>query len=74
MGRKVEILEDGLKITGTRGKLPDTEVAFDTDQDHRLAMAAGLFIKAGAHLILKNPQVVEKSYPLFWQNIGENFL
>jgi 3-phosphoshikimate 1-carboxyvinyltransferase len=68
-GRTVEVLEDGLKISGQL-KVSHTAVAFDPDHDHRLAMAASVLKSAGVPLQISHPEVVNKSYPGFWQAIG----
>ncbi len=49
-------------------------VVFHSHNDHRIAMAlAPLALKIG-EICVKNPQVVEKSYPDFWQGMGNFFL
>ena len=40
---------------------------FDVDQDHRMLMAATLANKLGAGLIVSDPNVVNKSFPEFWE-------
>lgn len=47
-----------------------TEFSFDPDHDHRMAFAAGLMKLKGYQIHIKNPQVVTKSYPEFWQVLG----
>lgn len=44
--------------------------AFDPDQDHRLVMAASLAQHQGARLIIKTPDVVNKSFPEFWRIVN----
>ena len=44
---------------------------FDPDQDHRMAMAAQVANMGGARLKIKNKSVVSKSFPEFWQRVGE---
>ena len=39
---------------------------FDPAQDHRMAMAAALLNLAGANLKILTPEVVDKSFPEFW--------
>jgi len=43
---------------------------FDPDQDHRLAFAAALAKSMGYRMKILNPQVVNKSFPQFWELIG----
>ncbi len=40
--------------------------SFSTDHDHRLAMAAAVACAAGAPIEILEPQVVNKSFPEFW--------
>jgi len=61
---------DGLHIVGQGSKFRPTGFKFDPDQDHRMAMAAGLLKLMGYEVQIQNPQVVSKSYPEFWQALG----
>lgn len=44
---------------------------FDPDKDHRMAMAAALLNYKGANIEILNKEVVNKSFPEFWQILGE---
>ena len=48
---------------------PQEEIAIDTYEDHRMALAfaPAAFVVDG--LRINNPQVVSKSYPHFWEDI-----
>ncbi len=62
--------EEGRTLTwdGTR-KGPAKDVAIDTYDDHRMAMAmAPLAMRHGA-LRVNDPGVVSKSYPAFWEDL-----
>lgn len=59
--------EENLHIIGNSQLTPGEEFTFDPDQDHRMAMAAAVFMAAGWKIDLQEPQVVEKSFPDFWQ-------
>lgn len=41
--------------------------SFNPDQDHRMAMAAGIFRLRQPGIEIQTPQVVAKSFPEFWQ-------
>ena len=70
MGRKATALKDGFQIEeGPIGEPKAFE--FDPDEDHRLAMAAGVAMKAGYPVALKHPEVVTKSFVEFWQVMGQ---
>ena len=69
-GFKTETKSGGLVIHGQSSVLSkQTLLVFDPDQDHRMAMAAGLMKLAGYNLNIKNASVVSKSYPSFWKDI-----
>lgn len=60
-----ERLSDGIKIFGkAQPHLKSFE--FDPDEDHRMAMAAGFLKFCGWNIKVKNPHVVNKSFPEFW--------
>lgn len=73
IGGEVEELEDSLIIKGNK-KLKGGVV--DSWNDHRIAMALAVAsIACERPLIINNSEVVEKSYPTFWEefkNVGGN--
>lgn len=70
-GFRNELRTDGLKIEGLSSKQDkNKKIIFDPDHDHRMAMAAGLLKLAGFAIEIKDPKVVNKSYPSFWKDIG----
>ncbi|MCB0421405.1 MAG: 3-phosphoshikimate 1-carboxyvinyltransferase [Bdellovibrionales bacterium] len=60
-----EIIEGGMKIIGNRAVAQNFE--FDTDEDHRLAFAAGAARLLGHRIRILHPEVVTKSFPEFWE-------
>ena len=66
----VEIAGDALKISGLGDQFRSLSFVFDPDQDHRMAMAAGLMMTQGFSIELLTPSVVKKSYPEFWDHLG----
>jgi 3-phosphoshikimate 1-carboxyvinyltransferase len=48
-------------------KIKAVELDFDSDEDHRLAMAASLLNLQGTKLKIQKPEVVQKSFPNFWE-------
>lgn len=67
------IPETGDKIQETRVKIQETRVksqkTIETYNDHRMAMSfAPLALKFGK-LFIRNPSVVNKSYPGFWEDL-----
>lgn len=51
-------------------KLPEERVFIDTYEDHRMAMAFAP-LSTRLPLQIEEPEVVNKSYPRFWQNMEE---
>lgn len=64
-----ELQKDGIIINST-GKHHHQFFEFDPDQDHRLAFAGALARSFGYRMRIKNPSVVDKSFPGFWDLIG----
>ncbi len=66
LGGQVSITEDSLTLKAS--KLIKSQVAIDTYNDHRMAMAfAPLALKTS--LIINDAEVVSKSYPGFWNDL-----
>jgi 3-phosphoshikimate 1-carboxyvinyltransferase len=78
LGRKCRKIEGGLEIDGEppRSLEKPTHVIFDTDHDHRLAMAAGV-ARAAVHSIekrnieIRGLEAVNKSFPEFWATAAD---
>ncbi len=68
MNRKHEVLDDGIRVF-EQNNIEKTKFTFDTDHDHRLAMAAGVLRLYGYEIDVINPNVVSKSFPEFWSLI-----
>ena len=60
-----ELLWDGERCE------PDYSEGIDTDQDHRMAMACAPAALCFDGLKINNPNVVTKSYPLYWDHLKE---
>ena len=66
LGATVEINDNSLKLKPNKEIL--REVAIDTYNDHRMAMAfAPLALKTT--LVIEEAEVVSKSYPSFWEDM-----
>jgi 3-phosphoshikimate 1-carboxyvinyltransferase len=67
LGANIEELPDGVAIYG-RAKLRGTKCS--SHSDHRLAMALGVAgLIAEGETLIEDAQVVEFSYPAFWQDV-----
>lgn len=71
-GFAVEKLEDGLKIHGNPAAkyLHKDLIQFNPDHDHRMAFAARLLQLKGFPVQITDPDVINKSYPQFYQHTG----
>jgi len=67
LGRVVEVKEDGIVIRGPRLEPREGQWTFDCDGDHRLAFTAAVFKMSGYNIEIRQPEVVAKSFPGFWQ-------
>ena len=70
MGVQSEKKEQGLQIEGAGADLKPKSFTFDADQDHRLAMAAGLLVRKGWPVTVQGHRCVKKSFPGFWKALG----
>ena len=60
-----ELLWEGSRIEPSS---PD-EIAIDTYEDHRMAMAFAPVALKDGRICINNPQVVSMSYPRYWENL-----
>lgn len=67
MGVKVEVSEQQFKIYGVPPVASTNAFSYDPDHDHRMAMAAGLAQQMGYAVGILSPEVVNKSFPEFWE-------
>ncbi|MCM2280699.1 MAG: 3-phosphoshikimate 1-carboxyvinyltransferase [Bdellovibrionaceae bacterium] len=70
LGRRCEPTSEGMIIHGSSAPAPASGAApveFDPDQDHRLAFAAAVARAADFQIHILHPEVVNKSFPEFWQ-------
>jgi hypothetical protein len=67
LGAAVEERADGLTITPR----PLTGCAVDTYNDHRMAMSLALVGLRVPGVVVRNPGCVAKTYPGFWQDLGD---
>ena len=68
-GAVIEEQPDGWLITG--GHLHDRAVAFDTYDDHRMAMALSLIGLNSPEVSVKNPACVSKTFPHYFEMLFE---
>ncbi len=75
LGIETNTLSDGMKICANPKtqenlhKVKNNLKEFDTDHDHRLAFSAALIKSKGFNIKILHPEVVDKSFPEFWDVI-----
>ena len=65
LGASVTITDNSLEIVSP--EITNTNVAIDTYDDHRMAMSFAILQKKYPGVVIKNPEVVIKSFPGFWK-------
>ncbi|NNE10930.1 MAG: 3-phosphoshikimate 1-carboxyvinyltransferase, partial [Ilumatobacter sp.] len=70
-GADVEETADGLAVRPSTGRLHGAALA--THHDHRLAMAFAVLGSVVDGIEVRDPDVVSKSWPGFWQMLDESF-
>ena len=68
-GVKVDISNDSITIHETGNLKPETIVILNTYNDHRMAMSFSPLAMVYTHISIQDPEVVSKSYPLFWEDL-----
>ncbi|MDD3876025.1 MAG: 3-phosphoshikimate 1-carboxyvinyltransferase [Bacteroidales bacterium] len=66
MNANIRFETDTSEVIINPAELKPPETAFETYNDHRIAMALAPCALIYDNIILKNPNVVKKSYPGFW--------
>lgn len=72
IGAEVDEGPDSLRIPGVwaHGPTPEGEVRIDSRGDHRIAMSLALAGLRRPGVVVTSPEVVAKSYPEFWRDLG----
>lgn len=72
-GRQAELKGDQLHLSGggIDPLAPAAQEPFDPDQDHRMAMAAGVARLLAPAIRVLHPECVAKSFPDFWAEIAK---
>ncbi|MCB9025727.1 MAG: 3-phosphoshikimate 1-carboxyvinyltransferase [Bdellovibrionaceae bacterium] len=71
MDRDFEILDSGMIVHG-KSEVKSIRASYDPDEDHRLAFAGALARSAGFDIEVLDKKVVNKSFPEFWEVVGQN--
>lgn len=68
-GVKLYESESGVYRLDCSGKFTPERLQIKTYEDHRMAMAFAPLALVFDGLLIEEPEVVEKSYPLFWEHL-----
>ena len=68
--RLYEAEKETYRLDCSKRSNPDT-ITIKTYEDHRMAMAFAPLALIFKELIIEEPEVVEKSYPLFWKHLEQ---
>lgn len=66
IGARLDIDNETIRLIPTDN--PESEIVFDTYDDHRMAMAFAPLVYKYSNITINNPSVVDKSYPEFWDD------
>lgn len=69
IGTRFSISENTVKMTPGKADVPGYHPVFQTHADHRLAMCLAPLVQKYGQVSIENPEVVEKSYPGFWEDL-----
>ena len=69
--RNGELLWEGFRSMGDLEAMCRRQTVFDTYDDHRMAMALAPVCLRTGEVRINCPQVVSKSYPAFWDDLGK---
>ena len=61
--------EPGVYYLDTKQVADPGDLCFDTYEDHRMAMALAPLALVFDQIQIREPEVVEKSYPMFWAHL-----
>jgi 3-phosphoshikimate 1-carboxyvinyltransferase len=74
MGISYQESDDGLTLYGNPKVDINKTILVETFKDHRIAMAAGLLIHIGWSVQIDEASVVNKSFPEFWDILGQKWV
>lgn len=69
LGASIELSDNSIACRSFN-KIPDEVISIDTHEDHRMAMSFALAAATHSNIIIQNPNVIQKSYPTFWDVLG----
>ncbi|MFT5337308.1 MAG: 3-phosphoshikimate 1-carboxyvinyltransferase, partial [Luteibaculaceae bacterium] len=69
IGYLIECTQDSMHYAGEKTENRNPEI--ETYHDHRVAMSCAMGISVLDYLVIENPSVVEKSFPNFFDQLGQ---
>ena len=76
IGIKTEITKkyDAITIYGNANLNLQNDIEIETYNDHRIAMCFAIVGAKLGHIIIEKPDVVSKSFPNFWKELGKCYI
>ncbi len=71
---EVQITENSLYLPNVKPSQFPKQLEVETYNDHRMAMCMALLAMRVPQVCIKHPEVVDKSYPTFWEDVNYIFL
>jgi 3-phosphoshikimate 1-carboxyvinyltransferase len=68
-GVSVDITDDSMHVTGKINRDLLSSVVFETYDDHRMAMSLAMLAALNKSITINDPDVVNKSYPGFFDEL-----
>jgi 3-phosphoshikimate 1-carboxyvinyltransferase len=69
LGFLIGVEDDSVMYWDGKRNAVDGDVAIDTYEDHRMAMAFAPCAMKMGEIVINNPEVVSKSYPRYWDDL-----
>ncbi|MBX2980042.1 MAG: hypothetical protein KF905_12160 [Flavobacteriales bacterium] len=69
LGRSSAVLNGTFNLQAGTTTLKPFDTAFDPSIDHRMAMSVAPLVALLGQLTIQDPNVVDKSYPAFWEDL-----
>jgi 3-phosphoshikimate 1-carboxyvinyltransferase len=73
-GYILKVAENRMTYDGSKSDIPEGDIIFDPWNDHRMAMSFAILAAKNRNIVIQNPEVVEKSFPGFWDELSKSGL
>lgn len=69
LGYFIDVEENTMTFEGNKSDIKSAKITLHTHADHRMAMAFALLASKNPDICIENPDVVDKSFPDFWEQL-----